>query len=67
MATVPSEARPRATAVTTSPVDLPTPDARPETRSTTRLANDAWESLFAAHAAVLKQVSAGDRWSEVDA
>ncbi|MFZ2237959.1 MAG: MarR family transcriptional regulator, partial [Gordonia amarae] len=37
----------------------------PDPRSTSRLANDAWESLLTAHAAVLKGVSAADRWSEV--
>ncbi|MBD0024349.1 MarR family transcriptional regulator [Gordonia pseudamarae] len=40
---------------------IPATDAR----STSRLANDAWESLLTAHAAVLKRISRDDVWSEV--
>lgn len=34
-------------------------------RSTVRLANDAWEALLSAHAALLKEFLAEDVWGEV--
>lgn len=35
------------------------------TRSTVRLANDAWEALLQAHAVLLREFLAEDLWSEV--
>ena len=35
------------------------------TRSKSRLANDAWESLLVAHAVLVKRFAAEDIWSEV--
>jgi DNA-binding MarR family transcriptional regulator len=34
-------------------------------RTKSRLANDAWEALLNAHAVLLKQMRAADRWDEV--